>query len=106
MLKVPDYASLKSFAEDLKLMPISPRTQQAYLACAPQWAEHFNTAPDLISAEQLRQYLIHLKCIKKVARQTSTQVLRKRGSHRAPDQSAPRRPKPSVPNIITGQGPG
>jgi integrase/recombinase XerD len=56
-------------------MPISPRTQQAYLACVRQWAEHFNAAPDLITAEQLRQYFIHLKCIKKVARQTSTQVL-------------------------------
>jgi len=56
-------------------MPVSPRTQQAYLACVRQWAEHFNTAPDLITAEQLRQYFIHLKCIKKVARQTSTQAL-------------------------------
>ena len=56
-------------------MPISPRTQQAYLACVCQWAEYFNTAPDLITSEQLRQYFIHLKCIKKVARQTSTQAL-------------------------------
>ena len=56
-------------------MPVSPRTQEAYLACVRQWAEHFNLAPELISAEQLRQYFIHLKCIKKVARQTSTQVL-------------------------------
>lgn len=56
-------------------MPVSPRTQEAYLACVRQWAEHFNIAPDLITAEQLRQYFIHLKCIKKVARQTSTQVL-------------------------------
>jgi site-specific recombinase XerD len=56
-------------------MPIAPRTQEAYLACVRQWAEHFNTAPDLITAEQLRQYFIHLKCIKKVARQTSTQAL-------------------------------
>src|ERR1051325_9354516 len=52
-----------------------PATHEAYLACVRQWAEHFNTAPDLITAEQLRQYFIHLKCIKKVARQTSTQVL-------------------------------
>src|SRR6266704_3519573 len=42
-------------------MPVSPRTQEAYLACVRQWAEHFNTAPDLITAEQLRQYFIHLK---------------------------------------------
>jgi len=56
-------------------MPIAPRTQGAYLACVRQWAEHFNTAPELITAEQMRQYFIHLKCIKKVARQTSTQAL-------------------------------
>src|SRR5438552_15540932 len=56
-------------------MPVSPRTQEAYLACVRQWAEHFQTAPDLITAEQLRQYFIHLKCIKRVARQTSTQAL-------------------------------
>src|SRR6266404_4686404 len=73
--KVPDYAGLKSFAEDLKLLPVSARTQEAYFACVCQWAEYFKTAPDLITAEQLRQYFIHLKCIKKVARQTSTQAL-------------------------------
>src|SRR3989475_7344578 len=56
-------------------MPVSPRTQEAYLACVRQWAKYFNMAPDLITAEQLRQYFIHLKCIKKVARQTSTQAL-------------------------------
>ena len=56
-------------------MPVSPRTQQAYFACVCQWAEHFKTPPDLITPEQLRQYFIHLKCIKKVARQTSTQAL-------------------------------
>jgi integrase len=56
-------------------MPISPRTQQAYLACVRQWSEHFHTAPEVISPEELRQYFIHLKCIKKVARQTSTQAL-------------------------------
>jgi integrase/recombinase XerD len=56
-------------------MPVGPRTQQAYLACVRQWAEYFKTAPELITTEQLRQYFIHLKCIKKVARQTSTQAL-------------------------------
>ena len=45
------------------------------MACVCQWAEYFKTAPDLISAEQLRQYFIYLKCIKKVARQTATQAL-------------------------------
>ena len=56
--KVPDYASLNSFAEDLKLLPIAPRTQEAYLACVRQWAEHFHTAPELIRPEQFRQYFL------------------------------------------------
>lgn len=37
--------------------------------------EHFDCAPDQIDPEQLRQYFIHLKTVKKVARQTSTQAL-------------------------------
>src|SRR2546426_3695104 len=73
--KFPDYASLKTLADDLKLLPIAPRSQASYFACVRQWAEYFNCAPELISAEQLRQYFIHLKCEKKVARQTSTQAL-------------------------------
>jgi integrase/recombinase XerD len=37
--------------------------------------EFYSKSPDLVCAEELRQYFIHLKCIKKVARQTSTQAL-------------------------------
>ena len=33
-------------------MPVSPRTQEAYLACVRQWAKHFNSAPELIMPEQ------------------------------------------------------
>lgn len=56
-------------------MPVGPRTEQAYFACVRQLSEHFKTSPDQISPEQLRQYFIHLKTVKKVARQTSTQAL-------------------------------
>jgi hypothetical protein len=38
-------------------------------------AEYCSAAPELVSAEQLRQYFICLKYEKKVARQTSTQAL-------------------------------
>lgn len=40
-----------------------------------QLSEFFGQSPDRISPEQLRQYFIHLKTVKKVARQTSTQAL-------------------------------
>ena len=40
-----------------------------------QLGEFYDRAPDLISAEEIRQYFIQLKTVKKVARQTSTQAL-------------------------------
>jgi len=56
-------------------MPIGIRTVQAYLACVRHLAEHFHKSPETVSAEELRQYFIHLKTVKKVARQTSTQAI-------------------------------
>ena len=73
--KSSPYAILKSFADDLKLLPIGPRTEQAYYACVRQLSEFFGKSPDLLSPEDLRQYCIHLKVDKKVARQTSTQAI-------------------------------
>ena len=37
--------------------------------------EHHGRSPDQVTVEELRQYFIYLKCEKRVARQTSTQVL-------------------------------
>jgi len=54
---------------------LSPRTVEAYLACVRQLGEFYDRSPELISAEEIRQYFIHLKTHKKVARQTSTQAL-------------------------------
>jgi hypothetical protein len=73
--KTPACASLNSFADDLKLLPIQPRTQDAYLACVRQLAEFYDRSPELVSIEEIRRYFIHLKSDKKVARQTSTQAL-------------------------------
>jgi integrase/recombinase XerD len=56
-------------------MPIGPRTEQAYYACVRQLGEYYGKSPDLVSAEEFRQYCIYLKEQKKVARQTSTQVI-------------------------------
>ena len=38
-------------------------------------SEFYGLSPELISTEQIRQYFIHLKSHKKVARQTSTQAI-------------------------------
>jgi len=73
--KSPPHAILNSFADDLKLLPIGPRTEEAYYACVRQLGEFYNKSPELVSAEEIRQYCIYLKSEKKVARQTSTQAI-------------------------------
>ena len=73
--KSSPHAILKSFADDLKLLPICPRTEEAYYACVRQLSEFYDRSPELITAEEIRQYLIHLKTDKKVARPTSTQAI-------------------------------
>jgi integrase/recombinase XerD len=73
--KSSPHAILKTFADDLTLLPLGPRTEQAYWACLRQLSEFYDKSPELIQPEELRQYFIHLKTEKKVARQTSTQAL-------------------------------
>ncbi|MEK7675528.1 MAG: site-specific integrase, partial [Verrucomicrobiota bacterium] len=73
--KSSPHAILKSFADDLKLLPIGPRTEEAYYACLRQLSEFYAKSPDLLSPEDIRQYCIHLKTHKQVARQTSTQAI-------------------------------
>ena len=52
-----------------------PRTQQAYLACVRQLAEHFHKAPEETTPEELRQYFLHLKTERRFNRSTSTQAI-------------------------------
>jgi hypothetical protein len=73
--KSSPHAILKSFSDDLTLLPISPRTVEAYLACVRHLGEFYHRSPELVTIEEVRQYFIHLKTHKKVARQTSTQAL-------------------------------
>lgn len=73
--KTSPHAILKTFADDLALISIGPRTEQAYYACVRQLSEYYDRSPDLITFEEVRQYCIYLKTIKKVARQTATQFI-------------------------------
>lgn len=59
--KPSPHAILQRFADDLALLPLQPRTQKSYWACVRQLSEHFDKSPDLVSAEELRQYFIDLK---------------------------------------------
>jgi len=48
------------FLDDLRLRNYSPRTIEAYLAAVVKLTRHFRTAPDQLSAEQIRQFQLHL----------------------------------------------
>jgi integrase/recombinase XerD len=56
--------------EDLQLRGLSPRTQEHYVRAVRQLAEHYGKPPDQLSEEQVRQYFLYLKKVKKVAAST------------------------------------
>jgi site-specific recombinase XerD len=58
--------------QDLQLRGYSERTVQAYIHPVAQLALHFGTSPDLLSQEQVRDYLLHLTNVRKVSRSTHT----------------------------------
>jgi len=63
------------FIEDLQLRGLSARTQDSYVRVVRQLAEHYGKSPEVISEEELRQYLLYLKNEKHAARNTCTLAL-------------------------------
>jgi site-specific recombinase XerD len=63
------------FLEDLQLQGMSARTQQAYVRTVRQLANHFQKSPAQITEEELRQYFLHVKNVKKWSRATMTQAI-------------------------------
>lgn len=61
--------------EDMQLHGFAERTQDAYLRVVRQLAMYFNKPPDQINEEELRQYFLYLKNVKKAARSTITLAL-------------------------------
>ena len=61
--------------EDMQLHGFSERTQDSYLRAVRQLAAYFNKPPDQISEEELRQYFLYLKNVKKASRSTITLAL-------------------------------
>ena len=53
--------------EDMQLRGLAARTQEAYVGAVKQLAEHYHKSPDLVSAEELRQYFLYLKNEKQVS---------------------------------------
>lgn len=61
--------------QDLQLRGLSERTQEAYVRPVRQLAEHYHKSPDLLTEEELRQYFLYIKNIKKYSRSASTIAL-------------------------------
>jgi site-specific recombinase XerD len=61
--------------EDLQLRGCSDRTVEACVHAVAQLALFYGTSPDLLSEEQVRDYLLHLSTVKHVARSTHTIAL-------------------------------
>jgi len=62
----------KRMIECLQLRGLSERTQEAYVRAVRQLADHCHKSPDLISEEELGQYFLHIKNVKKYSRAAST----------------------------------
>jgi site-specific recombinase XerD len=63
------------FIEYLQSQEMSTRTQKVYVRAVRQLAEHYNTSPDQISDEHIRQYLVYLKEQKQLSEGTVMQLL-------------------------------
>jgi len=61
--------------EDLKLRGYSESTQTLYVTAVRQLCEHFDKSPGRITEEELRDYFLYGKNVKKWSRSTSTVVL-------------------------------
>jgi len=61
--------------EDMQLRGLAVRTQESYLAAVQQLALHYAKSPDLITEDELRQYFLYLRNVKRVAPNTSNVAL-------------------------------
>jgi site-specific recombinase XerD len=61
--------------EDMQFHGFAERTQKSYMQAVRQLAEYYGKSPDQISEEELRQYFLYLKNVKKVSRSTITLAL-------------------------------
>ena len=63
----------KRMIEDMELAGLVPSTQRAYIKVVRQLAAHFNLSPDRLSERQPRDYVIHLRDVRAVAKGTFQQ---------------------------------
>jgi len=65
----------KRLIEDLQLRGMSERTIEMYVRAVRQLADHYHKSPDRISEEELRQYFLYNKNVRKWSRTASTIAL-------------------------------
>jgi integrase/recombinase XerD len=63
---------LERFSQDLELRGFADRSIEAYVRAVKLLAEHYHKSPDNISEDQLRQYFLYNKNIRKWSRTAST----------------------------------
>ena len=65
----------KRMIEELQLRGFADRTVETYVHAVSQLAQHYRRSPDRITEEEIRDYLLYLTNVKKVARATHTIAL-------------------------------
>lgn len=63
---------LNRMSQDLQLRGMARSTQDDYLRAVRKISEHFDKSPDQISEDDLREYFLYLKNVKKFSRSAST----------------------------------
>jgi integrase/recombinase XerD len=67
-----DQAVVRRLIDDLQLRGMADRTIDMYVRAVLQLARHYQKSPDSVSEEELRQYFLHNKNIRKWSRTAST----------------------------------
>lgn len=63
------------FRQDLQLAGLAEKTQEAYVGAVAQLAAHAHKSPEKITDEELRDYFLHLRNVKKVSSSTAKVAL-------------------------------
>ena len=70
MMTLQDY--LTRMLQDLQLRGMSKSTQDNYTRSVRKLSEHFNKLPDSITEEEIRDYFLYLKNVRRYGRSAST----------------------------------
>jgi integrase/recombinase XerD len=62
----------KRMLEDMQLHGFSERTQEAYVRAVRLLAQHYEKSPDQITEQELRDYFLYVKNVRKWSRNTTT----------------------------------